>query len=133
MNDHEKGFVDAFVHPRRQPRHRALLEKPKRRIKFTSLLAHFHDFDDRCITGVPPTDQYSEPILQILRDKRAPDTCWVISEDYRLDGKEMSLVDALDEIVGFGSGTVISCIPGQLAYYEGEDPGRRFILERRQQ
>jgi hypothetical protein len=28
-------------------------------------------------------------------------------------------------------GTLLSCIPGKLAYYEGEGPSDRCILERR--
>jgi hypothetical protein len=28
------------------------------------------------------------------------------------------------------SGTFLSCIPGQLAYFEGEEAGERYILAR---
>jgi hypothetical protein len=35
---------------------------------------------------------------------------------------------ALGDVVGTLSGTVVSCIPGCLAYFEGEALGRRFIL-----
>ena len=38
------------------------------------------------------------------------------------------LLDALKRIVGSGMGTVLSCIPGRLAFVETED--ERFILER---
>jgi hypothetical protein len=37
-------------------------------------------------------------------------------------------VEALERIVGRGLGTVLSCIPGRLAFVETED--ERFILER---
>ncbi len=42
----------------------------------------------------------------------------------------MLLTDALAAVVGRGFGTILVCIPGSLAYYEGEDPGERYILER---
>lgn len=45
-----------------------------------------------------------------------------------LDQKEMPLVEALQQVVGRGMGTVLSCIPGILAFVETED--ERFILER---
>ena len=40
------------------------------------------------------------------------------------------LGEALDAVVGFGSGALLICVPGYLAFYEGEAPGRRRILRR---
>lgn len=54
--------------------------------------------------------------------------CIAISADRELDGREPSLADALPEVVGSNGGTVLSCLPGVLAYYEGEEPGDRRIL-----
>jgi hypothetical protein len=45
--------------------------------------------------------------------------------------KELPLVEALQQIVGRGMGTVLSCIPGRLAFVETED--ERFILGRREE
>jgi hypothetical protein len=45
-----------------------------------------------------------------------------------LDGKDIYLEEALEEIVGRGMGAILSCIPGRLAFMETED--ERFILER---
>jgi hypothetical protein len=61
--------------------------------------------------------------------KGAPDTCYVISEDDDLDGKEMPLAEALKTIIGRGIGTFLSCVPGRLAYFEDEEC--RWILERK--
>jgi hypothetical protein len=41
----------------------------------------------------------------------------------------MELLAALKQIVGNGTGTVLSCIPGRLAYFEGEIR-ERFLLVR---
>ena len=38
--------------------------------------------------------------------------------------------DALSKTVGMDAGTLISCIPGKLAYFEMEGADERFILER---
>ena len=43
---------------------------------------------------------------------------------------EKSLRAALEKTVGTGSGTIISCIAGKLAYFEGEEQNQRYILER---
>jgi hypothetical protein len=41
------------------------------------------------------------------------------------------LKTALEKVVGQGMGTLLSCIPGELAYYEGQAPADRCILARR--
>ena len=40
----------------------------------------------------------------------------------------MPLRDALEGTIGQGMGTIICCVPGRLAYFEGEDMGARFVL-----
>jgi hypothetical protein len=55
--------------------------------------------------------------------------CWVISEEGDLDGKELLLSKVMQEILGRGMGTFLSCLPGRLAYFESEDG--RWILERK--
>ena len=60
----------------------------------------------------------------------APAECVLIAEDAALDGRRMPLAEALDAIVGRGMGAFVSCIPGRLAFYEGESVGDRCILER---
>lgn len=56
----------------------------------------------------------------------APETCHVIGER---DGEDMNLLTTLEQLVGYGTGTVLSCIPGKLAYFEGEIR-ERFLLVR---
>jgi len=63
-----------------------------------------------------------------LKKRHSPDLVFAISEDPALDQKELPLVEALKQTVGRGMGTVLSCIPGRLAFVETED--ERFILER---
>ncbi len=66
----------------------------------------------------------------MLLQAGAPETCYVFSEWNELDTKEMKLDEALTACIGYGMGTVLSCIPGRLAFYEAEGPGQRFILQR---
>jgi hypothetical protein len=60
----------------------------------------------------------------------AGDTCHVISESPAIDGSRLPLPEALGVVVGFGLGTLLSCVPGKLAYFEGEGPSDRCILAR---
>ena len=47
--------------------------------------------------------------------------CWVISEDPEIDGWELDLREALEHVNGRQIGTILSCVPGKLAYFESED------------
>ncbi len=66
-----------------------------------------------------------------MKKKGAPERCYVISESSDFDGKEMLLIDAIEEVLGYGMGSIISCVAGKLVYYEGEMPSHRYILERK--
>lgn len=70
----------------------------------------------------------STNVYQLLRSKGAGETCWAISEDSAIDGRELELRIALEKIMGSGMGTILSCIPGKLALFEGED--ETLLLER---
>lgn len=47
-----------------------------------------------------------------------------------IDIREMFLTDALSKTVDMDAGTLISCIPGKLAYFEMEGFDGRYVLER---
>ena len=64
----------------------------------------------------------------MLRSRGAGDSCYLVSEDPALDAQRLSLSEALNRIVGKGMGTLLSCVPGKLAYFEGEGPSDRYIL-----
>lgn len=127
--DHEQAF-HSFVVSEKQDRYAQSLRSPKDRKKLVDRLNHNHDFDPRFLLSIPSDRQTESTILELLRTRGAPETCHVISANPQLDGKQMPLVDALAKTVAMGHGTVVSCIPGKLAYYEGEDPGERFLLVR---
>ena len=67
-------------------------------------------------------------ILSKLKALGASRSCYLVSENPDWDGARVDLDDALDTVVGRGYGTLISCVPGRVAYYEGEDPGDRWVL-----
>jgi hypothetical protein len=129
--DHERQLIRAFILPERQDRYLELLAKPKRRRDITDALAHFKHLDMRYAVRIPGPQRRASGILELLKSKGAPETCYALSEDSELDGKEILLRNALASIVGYGMGTFLSCIPGKLAYFEDED--QRWILERKQE
>lgn len=62
-----------------------------------------------------------ENILRLLRSKGARQTCWVISEDSDLDGKELGLEDAVERCIGSDVGMILSCVPDRLTVFVGKD------------
>jgi len=128
--DHASATLAAFVVPERRDRYLGLLASARGRAKLRDALAHFRDLDARCARPVAPADQAPARLAALLRSRGAPATCHVLAEDAALDGRSLPLAEALAAVVGRGMGAFLSCVPGRLGYYEGEDAGQRYILER---
>jgi hypothetical protein len=124
----EDQFVTAFIRPEKQERYRELLGNPKRRRAFLGKLAHSYAFVTEYCVEIPSSEQTPEGIERLLRKLGAGSMCLAVSENAELDGKEHDLRKVLETIVGFGQGTCLSCVPGRLGYYEGEDMEDRMIL-----
>lgn len=107
-----------------------MLSHPKKQRKFLLELCHFRSLDPRYLLPLDPKKLSPDQIAAILIGKGAPPDCWLTSEDSRLDSRELPLLETLKGVVGSQMGTILTCIPGKLAYYEGEEMGDRWILER---
>lgn len=127
--DHESEILKFVLQPKRR-RLAEQIANPKRRAKALQCLAHLHDLDPRFAKRIPPSQQTPAGIITLLQDRGAPSDCHVISEDPDIDGTSMPLSEALATIIGSGMGTLVSCLPGSLAYFEGEEAGERYILQR---
>lgn len=128
MNPHEEMFVRSFVVPDKRNRYLSLLDSERGRKKILAGFHHCRDLDSRFSQRIPNNQQSAQSIEALLKSHRAPRTCYVMSEDASLDGKEIDLSAALSEIVGMDAGALVSCIPGKLAYFEMEGPGARYLL-----
>ncbi len=125
-----KSFSFALSLYLQSVRYLSLLESAKGRKKIIDGLDHCHDLDIRYANLIPASQHYVEVIEKILKRKGAPNECHVMSSNSDIDNQNIPLHIALSETVGQGAGTLISCIPGKLAYFEFEDVGERYILER---
>jgi hypothetical protein len=126
MEIHEQKVINNFFVKNIRERAAYLLSDPKKRGKFLMRLAHFNDFQKSVIVPIVPNEHFVQPVYNFLKGKGAPDICYVISENHSLDKRYLNLYDTLKEVIGYDQGTIISCVPGELAYYEGEDD--RFFL-----
>jgi hypothetical protein len=128
----EQQFVEAFVTADKKQRLMGFFRSNKARWKGLLELEHFHPgiIDARYAHPVSRKDSTPERIIQLLRQRGAPSDCYVFSNCKEVDQKLMPLELAIHEIHGIGIGTVVSLIPGRLAFYEGELYPGQFILER---
>jgi hypothetical protein len=125
----EEALFRAFVVPAKIQRYADLLATKRGRTKVVSGLDHFSDLDPRFCRKITDSGDRGA-ILHRLHELGAPSLCHVISSNAELDGRDMPLRDALALAVGSGFGTFISCVPGQLGYFEGEGPSDRYICHR---
>jgi len=129
-SEHEVALVHAFIASERRERYLALLASPRGRAKLRAGLAHLRDLDPHYARPLPPGEQTPDAIARLLRARGAPAECVLLAEQRALDGRRLPLAEALVAVVGRGMGALVSCLPGRLAFYEGEEPGERYILER---
>jgi hypothetical protein len=129
LNPHEEAFARNFVVPQKRARYLSLLESERGRKKILNGLNHCHDLDPRFANLIPSSQDNEQSIYTLLRKKGAPNTCHVMSDNPVIDNRQMPLQDALSKTVGMDAGTLISCIPGKLAYFEMEGFDGRYILE----
>ena len=126
----DEHLLTRFFVATKRERYSEMISKPKKRAKFLAELAHFKSLDPRYKVPLDPKKLFPNDIAAILTRKGAPGAVWITSENRDLDGREMPMLDALNEVVGRQFGTFLTCIPGRLAYFEGEVMGDRWILER---
>lgn len=125
---HVKEFIKNFVAPPRRYRYLRLLEgNARQRAKVSNLLGEPHIIRSRCedmaktVKGAANNEKIAT-IHDRLIALGAPDTCVVWSDQFAADELiEMQLRDGLEVAVTppFVN-TVVSCIPGRLAYYQGD-------------
>lgn len=135
--EQESNFIQAFVRRERRERSRYELLSKKRRSSFINRLCHRYDdiFDARYLKQIPPPNSDCTTILRLLQQKGASDQCYAISASDEIDGKTITLSEALHKAVGYGLPTVLICIPGRLAYFEAEQEigsPPRYLLVRSQ-
>ena len=126
MNLHEQQLISVFIVKNKRDRFFQFLNNPKRRKDLIAELAHFKHLDTKYIVKIPGPNQNVETIYKFLKSKGSPDECYVLSENIIIDGKFLKLDYVIRETLGSGFGTIVSCKPGELAYYEGEL--ERFFL-----
>lgn len=126
LREREEALVDAFIIPAKRARYKAFLADSKKRSKLLNGLNHLGDLDPRFATEISA----KADVVALLRARGAPEECHIVSDIRELDGKEMPLEEAIEEVVAGEADTLIACVDGRLAYYYGEQGEQRVLLER---
>jgi hypothetical protein len=131
----EEIIVKSFFNKRIQQRVLFELFSPKKRQDAIHRLSNFHiTLRNEFLFEIPKPNSDPEEIEELLKKQGSGNDCYAMSCNDTIDGKNMSLTSALEVAVGEGFPSLISCIPGKLAYLEGEQslgPPPRFILKRK--
>lgn len=129
----ERLTLETFVRKDKRRRVLELHGAMHRRQKLLDLLDHaFIDaLDERFLARVPAGEQKADLIAASLRGLGAPERCHVMGGG-DLDGTDTSIEEALTRVVGYGTGALVCCLAGRLAYYESEEAKARFLLHRPQ-
>lgn len=126
----EIHLVESFVVSSKRTRYVGFLSSPKRRPKFLRELYHFGDFDPKWILELSGAVKSAEGLTTELERRGAPDRAYLVSAHVELDGKTLPLNEAVYDVYGRADGTIVCCVPGRLAYFEGEGFKNRYILHR---
>ncbi|UOQ97472.1 hypothetical protein MUN81_19825 [Hymenobacter sp. 5317J-9] len=125
--DLEQQFIKRFVLKAKQDRYLRFVENPKRRSSFLSMLYHGQDLDRSKFQDLRGAGTHEiNAILEKAHSLKNGDKCYFISVNKGLDGQEMSLNQAIKEIVN-QEGTLLIFGDGAGAYWEGEPPFNRYL------
>jgi len=131
----EELIVKSFFEKNVQERVLHELFTPKKRDHALNRLCHKYQrmLKGKYMIEIPPPNSDPDDIYKLLMKNGAEKMCYSLSYSEKVDGKELPLQEALEHAVGFGFPSIISCIPGELAYFEAEQAygsPPRFILKR---
>ncbi|MFV0388439.1 MAG: hypothetical protein ACK5NT_06775 [Pyrinomonadaceae bacterium] len=127
---HEIEFIKNFVIKTKRDRFLSFVMNEKGRKKFLMELEHPGFFIDnpnvRTINPYQTAIEFENRLIQLS----GVNSCYVISSNPTIDGKELSISEALLKVVEGNFGTILSIVPGKIAFFEDED-GERSIFFRK--
>jgi hypothetical protein len=131
----EDIIVKSFFTKRIQQRVLFELFSAKKRMNAMNRLNHNYSttLREEFMIEIPKPNSNLKEIEKLLKKYGAGNDCYAMSWNDSIDGRHMSLTSALEVAVGEGFPSIISCIPGKLAYFEAEQsygPPPRYILKR---
>ena len=132
INEQERALVGAFIIKDKRERYLQMLANPKRRRDILDRFNHLLDFDPSFAALVPKEMRTSERVVQLLRQRGAPEMCHVVVDSLDIDSEDLPLKEALESIIAHDFGSVVCCLPGRLAFHKPEAVEQTwYILEKK--
>ena len=123
--DIESKLIERFIIKSKRDRYLAFIKSDKSRNKFVKELAHFSDLRHDLFEEVKGDKR------QIIKDRVKKigklNDCYIISESSELDQKRLDIDKALNEVIGYGMGTLLVFGDTEIVYYEAEGPNDSWI------
>jgi hypothetical protein len=130
MNPHLRDFLESFLSKRYQKGRLDSLAKPKKGNPLRGMDALYRELDERYCTPLPSGNQPREiAFVQQALAKYKLTTCYVLSAYEPFNEQLMPIEEALQQIVGSSSTTIICFLP-TVAYFEGHSVGERYLCIR---
>lgn len=116
--------VRKYTQKEKSDRYAGFVSDPRSRSKFIANLAHLKDLDFRKFRKLDSNE--ADQVREMARMAEF-NTCYVISENKRIDGRFLDVEKAIHETIGYGMGTLLVFGSAEVVYYEGEEVGDRWI------
>lgn len=122
----ENRFVDAFVERSVRDRYLAMLKGHKRRQKILDRLNHNPGFDFAKARRLSFLEV--EGLFDLLASLHVYPTGYFMADGSDLDGRELRLELAVQELKRTSWGAVLICPPKPVAIYREESPGAFYLF-----
>jgi hypothetical protein len=124
--DLEIKIITTFVDKRKQDRYIGFVSNSKTRQKFIRDLAHFKLFKENLFDKI--NNNVEELIFSSLKKNKINDKhCYVISENSKIDSRNLDIRQALQQTIGYGMGTILVFGDGELIFHESEEMNNRQL------
>ena len=122
----ELKVIETFIHKDKQARYKQFVTADKTRLKFIRDLPHFNSFKNEKFEKIK-VDEKINIMERLKRLKIDSSKCYIISVNPKLDTRILDTGFALDQIIGYGMGTILVFGDADVVYFEGEGPSDRLI------
>ena len=122
----EKRFVEAYVERPVQERYLSMLKGRKHRRKLLDRLNHNPGFDFSKARDLGNID--AARLAALLDSLRVEPTGLLMTDESELDGRELRVELAVQELVRTHWGAVLICPPKPIAIYREESPGPFYLF-----
>lgn len=124
----ERSFVEIFIRKEKQDRYLSFLKGPKHRQNILERFNHKLDYKPSLAQQLPPAARNKQYLMEYLRSLYVNGTCHFMADGNELDGQNLRLERAVEELLDNCWGALIICPPKPIVIYKEEDPGQLLIL-----